>query len=323
VVIFWYKLCKFEYISKKKNHFENKSNILTTLKYGQIFFSHFHFAGMRNRNTRITTLRDKTVHGAKEFIKEMIIHRDTSVIMVQVGSNDLGDKDAGEVIDQYEELIDQIRQSYPDSEVVLGHILPRFYNDHYKTQLSETKRYQFNISLKYLCTDKNLKLVTFENMRKTDYYDRIHLNSEGIKNYVRNLKTVVNPIVNVKTQDTTSTRQSYRQVPQSLVQNFTQPTQNRSYTQPTQNRSYTQPTQNRNFNTRNIENNSFNRYSGNGQNKSFQNRGDRHFYQNQPFQNYRWSDAINNTCPTWTNDNNVYNMLEMLLHNRKLQGFMY
>jgi hypothetical protein len=42
----------------------------------------------------------------------MRIHRDTSVIMVQVGSNDLGDKDAGEVIDQYEELIDQIRQSY-------------------------------------------------------------------------------------------------------------------------------------------------------------------------------------------------------------------
>ena len=81
----------------------------------------------RNRNTRITTLRDKTVHGGKEFIKEMRIHRDTSVIMVQVGSNDLGDKDAGEVIDQYEELIDQIRrQSYPDSEVVLGQILPRY-----------------------------------------------------------------------------------------------------------------------------------------------------------------------------------------------------
>ena len=74
----------------------------------------------------------------------MRIHRDTSVIMVQVGSNDLGDKDA-EVIDQYEELIDQIRQSYPDSEVVLGQILPRFNNDHYKTQLSETKRYKFNI----------------------------------------------------------------------------------------------------------------------------------------------------------------------------------
>ena len=64
----------------------------------------------RNRNTRITTLRDKTVHGTKEFIKEMRIHRDTSVIMVQVGSNDLGDKDAGEVIDQYEDLIDQIKQ---------------------------------------------------------------------------------------------------------------------------------------------------------------------------------------------------------------------
>ena len=56
---------------------------------------------------------------------------------------------------------------------------------------------------------------------------------------------------------------------------------------------------------------------------SFQNRGDRHFYQNQPFQNYRWSDAINNTCPTWANDNNVYNRLEMSLHNRKLQGSMY
>lgn len=120
--------------------------------------------------------------------------------MVQVGSNDLGDKDAGEVIDQYEELIDQIRrQSYPDSEVVLGQIIPHFYNDHYKTQLFETKRYQFNILLKYLCTGKNLNLVAFENMHKTYYYDGIHLNSEGIKNYVRNLKTVVNPIVNVKT----------------------------------------------------------------------------------------------------------------------------
>ncbi|CAC5424467.1 unnamed protein product [Mytilus coruscus] len=73
----------------------------------------------RNRHTRITTLNDKTIYGAKEYVKSRKIHRDTSVILIQVGSNDLHEGEVDNVMKEYESLVNFTMNTYQDSEVVL------------------------------------------------------------------------------------------------------------------------------------------------------------------------------------------------------------
>ncbi|CAC5389783.1 unnamed protein product [Mytilus coruscus] len=175
--------------------------------------------------------------------------------MLQDGSNDLQEGEVDNVMNEYELLVDLIMNTYPDSEVVLGQILPRFYNDHFKKKEFETKRYQLNILLKDLSEDKCLILVTFDDMRRTDYVDGIHLNATGVKNYVRNFKNIFNPMVNVVTQYNLHIKQGYGQSTQSYIHNSTKPIQNKNY-----------------YNTRNVGSDTYNQNRGYGQNKNFQNR---------------------------------------------------
>lgn len=67
----------------------------------------------RNKRTCITTLRDKTIQGATDFIKSRKINSD--IIMLQIGSNDLDDQElqVGEIFETYEDLVDIPRREYP------------------------------------------------------------------------------------------------------------------------------------------------------------------------------------------------------------------
>ena len=57
----------------------------------------------RYKKTRVTTLRDKTIFGATEFLK--LGHIITNVMAYQVGSNDLEEKSPEEDIREIESLI--------------------------------------------------------------------------------------------------------------------------------------------------------------------------------------------------------------------------
>jgi hypothetical protein len=77
------------------------------------------------RNTRVTTLRDKTIYGAKKFIEEENVK--VKVVTFQIGSNDLENKNADEAIEDFKTLILKTQQLLPESEIVVSEILPRFY----------------------------------------------------------------------------------------------------------------------------------------------------------------------------------------------------
>ena len=250
----------------------------------------------KNRNTRITTLRDKTVRGAIEYIHEKKIRNDISVIMFQIGSNDLDNAEAGEVIEEYEQLVDQTSKNYPNAEIVLGQILPRFYRDHLDTEIFETKRNQFNLLLKDLCSDRNFKLVCYDDMRPDDFYDGIHLNQEGIKNFVKNFKCVVSPLVDVILPQQVEQR---RQFPRTTLYNakFKGHGTRQFGNSQSQNSGMKN---NQSF----INNNLPNQYDQSGS-----------FYQgNKNYQN--WNNNRN-----YYRDNNLYNLLELFLCDRNGQGF--
>ena len=153
----------------------------------------------RNRITRITTLRDKTIQGAVEFIKSKKINSD--IIVLQIGSNDLESAEVDNVMEEYENMVEVIKKEYSNAKLVIGEVLPRYYHDHLITAEFEQKRCQFNLLLKDLCEDRNLELVQYDHVRPTNFYDGIHLNQEGIKMYVKNLKEVINPLVDVRSSE--------------------------------------------------------------------------------------------------------------------------
>lgn len=75
--------------------------------------------------------------------------------MVQVGSKDLHEGEIDNEMKEYESLVNltmNMMNTYPDSEVVLGQILPRFKNDKLKTKNSKSKVVQ-----RYYYGKKNIK----------------------------------------------------------------------------------------------------------------------------------------------------------------------
>jgi lysophospholipase L1-like esterase len=149
-----------------------------------------------NRITRITTLRDKKIQGAVECIKSKKINSEIRVL--QIGSNDLESAEVDDVMEEYENMVEIIKKEYSNQQLVIGEILPRYYHERLKTAEFEQKRCQFNLLLKDLCEYRNLEFVQYDHARTTDFYDGIHLNQEGIKNFVKNLKEVINPLVDVR-----------------------------------------------------------------------------------------------------------------------------
>lgn len=151
----------------------------------------------QNRNTRITTLRDKSIRGAKEYIKSKKINSDN--IVLQIGSNDLDNvnPEVGEVFEEYENLITTTAKEYPSAKLFVGEILPRYYESQQHTRQYDTKRRQFNFLLKDMCEDKNIELIKHDNFEPFDFYDGVHLQPVGIQNFVRNFKKIVNPHVNI------------------------------------------------------------------------------------------------------------------------------
>jgi hypothetical protein len=117
-------------------------------------------------------------------------------------------------MEEYENMVEIIKKEYSNAKLVIGEILPRYYHERLKTAELEQKRCQFNLLLK----DKNLKLVQYDHVRTTDFYDGIHLNQEGINIFVKNLKEVINPLVDVRSPtEISKCRKSHSIIKISLI----------------------------------------------------------------------------------------------------------
>lgn len=157
----------------------------------------------RYKRTRVTVLRDKTVRGANEFLETGKLNG-AKVICYQVGSNDLENKDADEVCREIQQLALKTKSGIPGCEVVLSEILPRYYNNNYESRAFESKRLVANEMLENFCEDAEIKMIKHQNITQIHLIDGIHLRRKsGTGQYVRNLKSVINPIIGVKSQETT------------------------------------------------------------------------------------------------------------------------
>ena len=77
-----------------------------------------------NKKVRATTLQDKIIAGARNYIKSGKVQSDK--IVLQVGSNDLESKTPEEVIQELEDLI-ELKRELPNSKLIIAELLPRFY----------------------------------------------------------------------------------------------------------------------------------------------------------------------------------------------------
>jgi len=148
----------------------------------------------KNRKVRRTTLWDKTVAGAIDFVKPGKIKSKT--ILFQKGSNDLDHLSEDELMKEIEQMVKVTREMYPESNVVYTEILPRFYRDMNMLTQYNQKRRLFNNLLKDYCKDLELAIVNFGDYFDIDsFYDGIHLNQKEINVYVSQVKRVLSPIM--------------------------------------------------------------------------------------------------------------------------------
>ncbi|VDI58912.1 Hypothetical predicted protein [Mytilus galloprovincialis] len=151
----------------------------------------------KNKQVKITTLRDKTVERATKFVKLGTVHAKN--VLLQIGSNDLEQKTPDDVLQEVELLVRELKSTLLESTVVIGELLPRYYlGDRNKADAYNEKIGLYNILLRDYCVDTGLHYVQFENMIHSDFYDGIHPNFKGVKLYVRCVKEILNPLLSVR-----------------------------------------------------------------------------------------------------------------------------
>ena len=149
----------------------------------------------RNKKIRVTTLQDKTVSGAIQFLKSGKVKADT--VLYQIGSNDLEENSPDDVMKEVEELVNTTKEILPNANISFVEILPRFYDNITKLTQFDQKRMLYNNLLKDYCVDLDAKYVKFNNMIADCFYDGIHFNEKGVRIYVKYIKEVLNPILGV------------------------------------------------------------------------------------------------------------------------------
>ncbi|CAG2231847.1 unnamed protein product [Mytilus edulis] len=162
----------------------------------------------RNRAVKITTLYDKTIYGATQFLKSGKVK--TKNVMFQIGSNDLDTKEAEEVLLEIEKLVDETKKILPKSTIVIGELLPRYYKDHRLSLKYENKRAVYNSIVKEFCNEKSIEFVTYANLKFIDFYDGVHASETGVKIMVSNMKKVLNTLLGIKIEGDVSENDNHR-----------------------------------------------------------------------------------------------------------------
>ncbi|CAC5395340.1 unnamed protein product [Mytilus coruscus] len=148
---------------------------------------------VKENNTHDEELQQKQIHvhveknENKKFLETGKLKADN--IAYQVGSNDLDEKSAEEVVSDMKKLVLTTQRLVPGSNIIINELLPRYYNNYKHTEDYEVKRLDCNALLAKLCTEFNLKFVCHRNLTQIHFSDGIHLDVyAGIGIYVRNLK---------------------------------------------------------------------------------------------------------------------------------------
>ncbi|CAG2186411.1 unnamed protein product [Mytilus edulis] len=151
------------------------------------------------KRVKVTTLHDKTVYGATKFIASGKVKAKN--IVFQIGSNDIEERQADQVIMEIENLIQQTKECVPEATITFGECLPRIYRDKVHTKEFNERGHILNLELSELCKETNCHFIKYDYISPDHFRDGIHLKGYGIAILVSCMKRVINPLIGVKSGD--------------------------------------------------------------------------------------------------------------------------
>ncbi|VDI41710.1 Hypothetical predicted protein [Mytilus galloprovincialis] len=167
------------------------------------------------KRVKVTTLHDKTVFGATKFIASGKVKAKN--IVFQIGSNDIEERQADQVIMEIENLIQQTKECVPEATIItFGECLPRIYRDKLHTKEFSERGHILNLELSELCKETNCHFIKYDYISPDHFSDDIHLRGYGIAILVSCMKRVINPLIGVKSgdrRDQNTHTSDYRKVP--------------------------------------------------------------------------------------------------------------
>lgn len=139
----------------------------------------------RQKNVKLTTLRDKTIYSARQLLKDKSF--DVDNILFQITAED--------VIEDATLLISDTKKLYPDCNIIVSDVLQRFYRNREDSIYYEEKRQKYDRLLSDLREEENLKLAKHDQLQYFDFTDGIHLTDSGIR---KCYQRVTNPLLGIQ-----------------------------------------------------------------------------------------------------------------------------
>ena len=127
-----------------------------------------------------------------------------------MGSNDLDfEEDEDPVITKVLSLVEQCKAKWPETKVIVGEILPRFYKNKAESQNFERKRINYNSKLADKSKTMDFLVVEHNNLSQIDFQDGIHLNDIGVPTFVKNIKNTLDPLLGIHQDQAQNDANSY------------------------------------------------------------------------------------------------------------------
>ncbi|CAC5394462.1 unnamed protein product [Mytilus coruscus] len=133
--------------------------------------------------------------------------------ITDIGSNDIEERQAEQVIMEIENLIQQTKECVPEATITFGECLPRLYSDKLHTKEYNKRGHILNLELSELCKETDCHFIKYNYISPDHFRDGI---GYGIAILVSCMKRVINPLIDVKSGDRRDQKilgSDYRKVP--------------------------------------------------------------------------------------------------------------
>ena len=176
----------------------------------------------KHKKCMVKTAEPKNIHGAKMYIQQCPIK--PKVIVYQVVSNDLESLSAQACLSGMADLVQITKSKYPDTKICVGAALPRELYTSTQTEEFLQKMAHFNNNL-YDIGDIHViyhNNIHLENCKL--WSDKRHLSDTGMATLIRNFKSVLNPLLEMKPyKEYQQERAPIQQVPKLHYQHNREP----------------------------------------------------------------------------------------------------
>lgn len=148
-----------------------------------------------DRTTSVKVLADKTVAGARAYIKATTWN--PKVVHFFIGGNDLTTGTVSDVTKELELLLTETRVKFSSSDIIFSEILPRELNT--DSDFNQ-KKDSVNDKMKVMCDPRSkLHFMQQRNLLdKSHRLDGVHLRNKSLGLLVGNIKTIVNPLLGLE-----------------------------------------------------------------------------------------------------------------------------